>query len=89
MHIKLVSFLRLIVNSCIAELDLFKLTCRTLIFLLCVKVSGNESRGKDDVGLSEDVGPGCRQGIADAADLDGGGVLLVDGVVRALISWLS
>ena len=32
MHIKWVSFLRLIVNSCIAELDLFKLTCNTLIF---------------------------------------------------------
>ena len=31
MHIKLVSFLRLIVNSCIAELDLFKLTCNILI----------------------------------------------------------
>ena len=34
MHIKLVSFLRLIVNSCIAELDLFKFICITLIFLL-------------------------------------------------------
>ena len=29
---KVGSFLRLIVNSCIAELDLFKLTCNTLIF---------------------------------------------------------
>ena len=33
-HIKLVSFLRLIVNSCIAELDLFKLICKTLISFL-------------------------------------------------------
>ena len=40
MHMKLVSFLRLIVNSCIAELDLFRLTCRTLIFLLCSRDSG-------------------------------------------------
>ena len=39
MHIKLVSFLRLIVNSCIAELDLFKLICKTLIFLLCSRDS--------------------------------------------------
>ena len=31
-HIKLVSFLRLIVSSCIAEFDLFKLTCNTLMF---------------------------------------------------------
>ena len=34
MHIKFTSFLKLIVNSCIAELDLFKLICTTLIFLL-------------------------------------------------------
>ena len=32
-HIKSVSFFRLTVNSCIAELDLFKLICTTLIFL--------------------------------------------------------
>ena len=31
MHIKLASFLRLIVNSCIAEFDLFKFTCLTKI----------------------------------------------------------
>ena len=30
-HIKLASFLRLIVNSCIAEFDLFKFTCLTKI----------------------------------------------------------
>ena len=47
MHIKLVSFLRLIVSSCIAELDLFRLTCRTLIFLFCVKVSENEREGEE------------------------------------------
>ena len=39
-HIKSVSFFRLIVNSCIAELDLFKLICTTLIFLLCSRGSG-------------------------------------------------
>ena len=32
-HMKSVSFLRFIVNSCIAELDLFKFICTTLIFL--------------------------------------------------------
>ena len=32
-QIKLVSFLRLIVNSCIAELDLFKFICIILIFI--------------------------------------------------------
>ena len=38
---KLVSFLRFIVNSCIAELDLFKLICKTLIeFLLFSTDSG-------------------------------------------------
>ena len=40
MQIKLISFLRLIVNSCIAELDLFKLTCKTLIVLFCSRDSG-------------------------------------------------
>ena len=33
MHIKFVSFLRLIINSCIAEFDLFKLICTTFSFL--------------------------------------------------------
>ena len=31
-HMKSVSFLRFTVNSCIAELDLFKFICTTLIF---------------------------------------------------------
>ena len=39
-HMNSVSFLRLIVSSCIAELDLFKLICRTLIFLPCSRDSG-------------------------------------------------
>ena len=47
MQMKLISFLRLIVNSCIAELDLFKLTCRTLMFVFCVRVSGDGGRGGD------------------------------------------
>ena len=32
-QIKSVSFLRLIVSSCMAELDLYKLICKTLMFL--------------------------------------------------------
>ena len=45
MQIKLVSFLRLIVSSCMAELDLFKLICKTLIFLLCSRDSGIVDKG--------------------------------------------
>ena len=49
MQIKLASFLRLIVSSCIAELDLFKLTCKTLIFF-CSRDSGR-TQDESDVTL--------------------------------------
>ena len=39
MHMKSVSLLRLIVNSCIAEFDLFKFICITLIFVSLSRVS--------------------------------------------------
>ena len=39
MHMKSVSFLRFIVSTCIAELDLFKLICLTLMFFSCSRVS--------------------------------------------------
>ena len=57
MHIKLVSFLRLIVNSCIAELDLFKLTCNTLIFFR------SRDSGIVDAETAVDT---CRMQAADA-----------------------
>ena len=44
MHIKSVSCLRLIVNSCIAELDLFKFICITLILFSFSRVSAMDGR---------------------------------------------
>ena len=41
-QIKSVSFLRLIVSSCMAELDLFKLTCKTLMSLFFSRVSADK-----------------------------------------------
>ena len=55
MQIKLVSFLRLIVSSCMAELDLFKLTCRTLMILFCTTDSG--IGGKEEAMINYNVLP--------------------------------
>ena len=89
MHIKLVSFLRLIVNSCIAELDLFKLTCKTLMFLPFPRDSGivGARRGwlqqlilDNDGCLPGEDGRGEHAGFGAAADRDPVGVLHDDGV---------
>ena len=77
MHIKLVSFLRFIVSSCIAELDLFRLTCNTFIFLPFSRDSGIAGArqgwmlqwilGSDGCLPGEDV-CGVQVGIGAAAD---------------------
>ena len=84
MHIKLISFLRLIVSSCIAEFDLFKLICKTLIFLPFSRDS-EASRERVRIGdgklLGEDVRVVCA-GIVAVGVRPGGVGLLVTEVVE-------
>ena len=72
---------RSIVSSCIAELDLFKLTCKTLMLLLWSRDSGKGRKDANDGGgqLSGEDVRGRRRGVDAAADRDDGKVLPEDG----------